>query len=725
MSNMEIQMTSATIAMVIKYFNITLIIVLAVFAVLWVIPISRKKIREKIFFSAFCAAVLAAFVLEATAFNFLHYQKYFAGPAVAIAGTSETNPNILLTTDGTGAEFTENGIHFNNLNRKVTSIFVDIDFNEIETMEMLVKWTDEGITQQYVKTLYKYLPHENYAPLQPCGKVSELTVLFGGHANIIDIVINKPIPFYFSGLRLLVVSALLFAVFAVLNRTVRAKAAYYLFEYKFDPKNIRQNIIYASTVALLILFSWVCVYTSFADVHVKNDAVSSQYNKYLVDALIAGRTYLDYGHPESLLDAERPYDNSWRESKGTVGRHNMESEAWDWVWYKGKYYCYFGVVPAVLLYIPYKVITGNYLSNHAGIFVFCAIAVILLAVLWRYCAKKYMRDTIYVFYWCSFVTLFFTSGLFVTLRYVGTWYSIVQSAGFMFNIAGILLLLKSVDNEKINYARLFFACLCLAFVFGCRPNMGLASILVPIVLWRHKTWKLFVFAMLPYIIVAIPLCLYNYMRFESIFEFGMNYQLTNVNHHAYFQQNILTQIFKMFKSSVDYLFYPIKFSPYFPYIEAHIGYSLRLNLGALWDNCNPLGMINFPVTLLLFYIFKNILGKDKPNIFYVLFSALVIAAVIIIMNSVYASVCSARYILDFSIFIILPSLFCAYYWFAMPTTQHNTTQHNTAIVHRLSVIYALMAASIFAGLFLCVTGTGSTYSNPTLYRYLERSLSLF
>jgi len=707
---------SPTVAMFIDKCNTGLIIVLAILAVIGIIAIFNKRLRGKTALFAFCVAALVAFALEATAFNFLHYLKYFAGPPTVITGVSETDKNILLTTDDAYAELLSDGVRFKNLNRKVTSVFVDMEFNNIETAEMVVKWTDEGITQQYVKKLYKYLPHENYAPLQPCGNVSELTVTFNARTDQIianKIMVNKPIPFYFSGLRLLVVSFFIFAIFAIVNKTLRAKAAYWLFEYKFDPKNVKQNIIYACTVALLILFSWVCVFTSVSDYH-EWEKKYHIYNEYLVDALINGRTYLEYGNPQLWSNVERPYDDTWRKTNGYEEVTNYE--AFDWTWYKGRYYCYFGVVPAVILYIPYKLITGEYLPNHVGTFLFCAITVILLALLWRYCVKKYMQDMRYAHYLFSFITLFFASGIGPILRYA-TFYTIVQAAGLMFTVAGVLLLLKSVDNEKISHLKLFFACLCFALIFGCRPSMGLASLLVPVVLWRHRTWKLFAFAMFPYVIVAIPLCLYNYVRFGSIFEFGVNYVLTNFNINVFAQQNVLGKMFRTFVSSANYLFCPLKFSLKFPFIELWWGDSQQISQGILWNFQCAMGIINFPIVFSLFYLFKNKINRKH---LYLLSAFLIIGIAVAVLNSI-AQGCAVRYMPDIAVFIIFPSLFCAYYW--CQDSEWSGIRRFIGHTVRLSVTYVLIAASIFVGLFLFVVAQ-STYSNPTLYRYLEYSLGV-
>jgi hypothetical protein len=733
------QMRSAMVTMLVEYFNNAAVVILAIFAIFGIIVIFRRKIwridtfggksakRAKVetnggytFLSVFCVAALVAFALEATIFNYWHYLKYFSGPATAISGISGADRNILTTTDGTPAELIENGtkMHFKNLNRRVTSVFANVDFKDIDVADMFIEWTDENMTQRYSRKIYKYPPHERYVPIQSCGKVSGLTVTFSNRESvkIIGIEINKPIPYYFSGLRLLVVSFVGFAFFALVNRNLRAKAAYYLFECKFDPKNKKQNIVYICTVALLILYSWICVYTSVANRH-ENNMRFSQYNQFLVDALIAGRTYLEYGHPEILLNAERPYDNGWREAH--VYKNTTNQEAFDWAWYKGKYYCYFGVVPAVLLYVPYKLITGNYLSNHIGVFLFCAVAVILLAILWRYCVKKYMRDTRYALYLLSFLTLFFASGFFALLRYP-TFYCIVQSAGFMFTVAGILLLLKSVDNEKINHLKLFFACLCFALVFGCRPNLGLASLLVPVVLWKYRTWKLFAFAAIPYIIVAIPLCLYNYVRFESIFEFGTSYMLTAFNMGTVAQQNVLGKIYKVFISLAHYLFCPVQILIYFPFVTTQQVDTVHIISGIAWFYRSAIGVINFPIVFLLFQMIGSVFNKNKPKIFYMLYASLIIAVAIVVLNSIVVG-CQERYLFDIATFIILPSLFCAYYWCHGRSNGEVSTTQLISFTARLGITYALMAVSVFVGLFLAV-GVESTHSYWSLFRYLQYSL---
>jgi hypothetical protein len=682
------------------------------------------------FLSAFCVASLFAFAVEVVCFNYKHYLKYFAGGEICTTEVSAQNPTILLTTDTVVAEIVigdksedmvgASGVVFKNLDRRVASVFVQPIFNRLEQIEMRIKWTDEESTRELTKKLYKGLPHENYTAIQLCGNVSELTIMFPEKIffdEISQIAVNRQIPFYFSGLRLWVVSLLFFAIILFVYKPLRAKTAYYLFEYKFDHANKKQNLVYVSLVILAIIFSGFCVYTSISE-QTSNTPMNHQYNRYLVDAFIAGRTNIDFGHPEKLLNAQRPYDYYWLFSNGYEWGVDW---AWDIAYYNGKYYTYYGPVAAALLYLPYKIVTGKYLSHRTGIFVFAAVSVIFLALLWRFLVKKYMPNARFAFYLLSFLTLFFVSHLSAGLRYPAVWL-IVQVAGFAFIVAGTFLLLKSVDKENTNYLQLFFACLCLALTVGCRVNMVLVSVLVPAVLWKRRSWKLAMFISIPYIMVAVPLCLYNYARFDSIFEFGQKYCTALINGTAVNLLNPLGTIHRMFITFTHYLFRPYIYSLHFPFVELVPPKGLTTSyLGFLWGYNSGGGLINFPILFCLTYLFKNIFNKDKPDGLRLSSIFLIVAVAMIVLYSK-VGIFHGRYLLDCAVFFVLPSLFCAYYWCG--DRDNSGMRQNEA---RLRIIYCLFTASIFVGLFLFVTGVDHIdmhYYDPALYRYLEYSLGI-
>jgi hypothetical protein len=744
------------------------------FALYGVITIFGKKLsinifRGKVFAQAFCIASLIAFALEATVFNFPHYLKYFSDGECYITEVSLKDSTTLLTSDGTLAELIfrdkdttkdtagkiktaednlfakavkENngaavtalakitltkegdekdsadstrlpiGVAFKNLDRRITSLYVKPVFDSTADWKAIsVNWADKAEEGGgFMKPIYNGLPFTNYISFNGCGKFSELKVYFSG--DISEIAINRQIPLYFSGLRLISVSCLIFAVIVFMRKKLRAKAAYFLFEYRFDPTSKKQNLIYVFLIILLLFFSWFCAFTSSTKFS-REHQPSQQYNQFLVDALLAGRTNLEHGNPEKLLKAERPYDTKWLMNNG------YENEVdWmpDWVWYEGKHYCYFGVVPAVLLYIPYKVFTGNYLSNHAGIFLFMAIAVIFMALLWRHCVKRYMPNARFAFYMLAFFALFFSGGLFGPLRFT-RFYSIVSSAGFMFVVAGIFLLLKSIENEKTKLNTLFFACLCFALAVGCRPNLVLVSLMVPIFLWKRRSWKLLALVAIPYIMVAIPLCYYNYIRFGSIFDFGFKYNMTNLNTAAHSLMDPIGKIVRIFVASICYLFNVNVYSLTFPYVEC-IPQHNWFKYPVVRFHDKGCGMINFPIVLCLFYFVKSIFARCKPKTFLISSTFLVIAAIIIFLDSLLVGV-SGRYTIDFARFILIPSLFCAYHFCDERVCDYRAT-------FRLKAVYVLLAFSIFVGLALFATSITNdvTFGDPALYRYLQVSLGL-
>jgi hypothetical protein len=698
--------------------------------------LTQTVFQGKVFLKIFGLASLFAFVLEVTVFNYSSHLRHFSDAGFHTTEVSPQDSTILFTTDPTvsakrvfkpkairdsrgniDSVLATDEIVFENLDRRITSLHIRPVFKNNDFFALHIKATDETDTRGFIRILYDGFSRDNHIPVQYFGKVSKLSVqILGGSGEFSQITVNKSIPFYFSGLRILVVACLFFVIILFASKKFRAKAIYFLFEYKFNPAGKKQKFVYAFMVILILSFSGISAFTSTSKFW-QEYVGDWQYNIFLVDALLAGRTYLDVGRPEMLQIAERPYDLQW------LAENGFRTNDWwygDWAYYEGKFYSYFGIVPAVILFAPYKLITGDYLPNYAGIFIFMAIAIILMAILWRHCVKRYMPNTTFIFYLLGFLTLFFASALFVPLRFT-RFYSVVTAGGFMFIIAGILLLLKSIDRERLNGLKLFFACLCFALAVGCRPNLIFVSIFVPIVLWKYRSFKVAALIMIPYIIVAIPLCYYNYIRFGSIFDFGVNYNLTNLNTSGYSLLNPINRFLNTFVNFLAYLFSLNIYSHFFPYVECHHDEFFFPSLAAKRFYDKTVGIINFPIVFFWFLYFKKLFTKNKirSQTFYLSTTFLAIATITIFVNSWLIGV-SGRYIIDYAFFLILPSIFYAYYW----CNNSRQTCCENQPKNRLKITYTLLAASIFVGLFLFATNVTNdpTPGNPALYRYLQYSL---
>jgi hypothetical protein len=239
-------------------------------------------------------------------------------------------------------------------------------------------------------------------------------------------------------------------------------------------------------------------------------------------------------------------------------------------------------------------------------------------------------------------------------------------------------------------------------------------------LWKYRSFKTAVIVAIPYIIIAIPLCYYNYIRFGSILDFGFKYNMTNINTGGYNLLNPINRILNTFVNSLSYIFSLNTYSHLFPYVECHPESRFAAwSAKRFYDK--GVGIINFPIVFFWFLYIKNLFAKNvsKPKTFYLSTTFLAIAAITILLNSWLVGV-SGRYTIDFAFFLIFPAILYAYYWCngnGLPCCGNQTRK-------RLTIVYALFGASIFVGLFLFATNVTNdpTPGNPVLYRYLEYSL---
>ena len=70
---------------------------------------------------------------------------------------------------------------------------------------------------------------------------------------------------------------------------------------------------------------------------------------YVARALLDGHAWLDLDVPDALRDAADPYDVATRQRLLADG---VSPVYWDYAFYQGHWYSYFGVVPALLLFLP-------------------------------------------------------------------------------------------------------------------------------------------------------------------------------------------------------------------------------------------------------------------------------------------------------------------------------------------------------------------------------------
>lgn len=298
-----------------------------------------------------------------------------------------------------------------------------------------------------------------------------------------------------------------------------------------------------------------------------NGEISSYTNQYelMTDSIINGHIYFDYEIDDKLIKMENPYDPQARIDA------NVEFY-WDHAFYNGRYYMYFGIVPVLVLFVPFKLITGKTLLTYHATQIFVSMFIIGLFSLFFQIVKKSQSNKL------SLSTYLFLNS---SLSIISVWYissapalyCTAISAGICTMIWSIFFYYKSVYlcdnvNKSIFYA--FIGATFGALAFGCRPPIGIANI-IAIPMYKdflnrnNKNIKFIIkniLIFLPYIIIGISLMIYNYLRFDNVFEFGQSYQLTIADQRSY--NNLLSRL--NFKEILYYFFYSFVQFPSIKYL---------------------------------------------------------------------------------------------------------------------------------------------------------------
>jgi hypothetical protein len=238
----------------------------------------------------------------------------------------------------------------------------------------------------------------------------------------------------------------------------------------------------------------------------------------LTDALLAGQLHLHLAPRPELLGLPDPYDP----------RANAPYRIQDLSLYKGRHYLYFGIVPALALFVPWRV-SGTRLPENFAAVLFMAGGLVWMALTLRAAARRLQRP--------SPAALLAALVLFIGLSAFETFvlrrpsiYEVAVAAGFCFLAAACYCLLRSTDPGRLGARALLFASLFLGLAVGSRPNQVVAAPLL-LLAWRHRRQRGdAIRAFAPFAICVALLLLYNRARFDDWFEFGQHRVLAA--HHA-------------------------------------------------------------------------------------------------------------------------------------------------------------------------------------------------
>ena len=448
-------------------------------------------------------------------------------------------------------------------------------------------------------------------------------------------------------------------------------------------KNNLKNIDFKKIIRVIWVFIIIvtCIWPMNLS-PVWNGKIAQHRNQYevMAESLLNGHLYMDIEVSPELMALENPYDPEIRRE------HNVDYK-FDHAYYKGHYYMYFGIVPAILVFIPFRLIFGRNLASYHATQLFTACIIIGIFCITGFLRKKFFQK----------MGGFTTAALSTAFALTSVWYfsdtpalycTAISSAVCMM-VWSIYFYFRAVYDDLIFNKRILFAvfgALFGALAFGCRPPVAIANIIAfPLFAVFLKTnsigkkeWRKIILIALPYIIIGTLLMLYNYARFEDPFEFGQKYQLSNWDQQEYSLINGLGLV-KQFNGFVKMFLATNELTKVFPYVQ-HSGIFFEF----------PIFLIT--VGALLFS--KSIRARlKKNNLLFVLYTAGVILFLITLVEIAMSPKIEERYHFDIN-YLLAVSTFLAAGFFCNDSGETSVRRYNIVFTI-LSVITILTAVLLY------------------------------
>ena len=499
--------------------------------------------------------VLAALVLEVFVFNC----NYFAS-----AGYQPINlKNKIELAQGSDDLFRLTSVHhvmeFSDLNTEVHNIRIDFDENQpAQNLTVKIQFTDDAHHTYFDSTEYTVgvpevevatnCTQSEYINLNTSGYVDNLRIEIVGEdvsypIKLWTVSLNAHHPFDFNNTRFMVTLGVLVLVFMF-----RPKSAIYRIRIVENPVRSKASIIAVVAVEIMLVTSFLFYGSSLVGVATSSynqgswDGVSlvntfevggdnAQQYADLARAMAHGQLYLEEEPPQWLQDMNDPYDKGARDE---LQKETGEEYLFDVAYHDGHYYVYFGVVPVLLFYLPFYLVTGANFPTAIGVLI-AAIAYILgvSALLDRFARYHFKRVSLGVFLLLQ-IPLVFCSGIMYLVKFP-TFYSLPIMCALAFSVWGLYCWMR---GRLSRHACAWYVAgsLCMALVAGCRPQFLVLSLLAFPLFWRTfiterriltaRGAREFACLIAPYLVVAAGIMGYNYARFGSFTDFGANYNLT-------------------------------------------------------------------------------------------------------------------------------------------------------------------------------------------------------
>ena len=460
--------------------------------------------------------------------------------------------------------------------------------------------TDEGNSEAYYLPVAQLHPENERSEVQHVftyGDIKSLRVSFPGDVwggvdgrtlvssnsfplTVNKISINAQVPMDFSLLRLALTFMTLSFVWFLRPSGVLGRIP--ALSIGWGARAIRGGVL---AVVLVLLFAywvsfpkWVAIATQDGynageyservggayQVFDQPDTATNEYAK-LAQAFANGQLDLLQEPPQWLQDMENPYDYGARSEEST---HHLRGYLWDTAYYDGQYFVYFGVLPVLVFYLPYYLLTGSTFPNSVAVLIPTLLFVVGLYSLMRALVRYRFTKTSLGTFLLVFLGILCVSQVLAGLGRPGL-YNVPVAFARCLSVWGLCLWYRGWC--KGSPVRLAGGSLCIALISASRPQLLILIPLMFVILFlivrskdmprqRKIAWSAWLVA--PVVVVAAGVMWYNWARFGSITDFGASYNLTfnDMTHRGH-------SVVRMLEGAYYYLFNPPYVVSTFPFMH--------------------------------------------------------------------------------------------------------------------------------------------------------------
>jgi tetratricopeptide (TPR) repeat protein len=310
----------------------------------------------------------------------------------------------------------------------------------------------------------------------------------------------------------------------------------------------------------------------------------------LARGLLSGHLYLDREAPPMLARLRDPYD-----PEANKPARDVRDRLNDLSYYHGRLYLYFGIAPALFLFVPWHLLTGGWLPHWPAVVLLCTAGLLVnLSLVRAVRLRAFPASPPWTAAACVLILGLASYAPLLAAR-ADMWEVPIAFSYLCVSVA-LRCLWEAYEAPGRAAKWIALASAAIGAGFAARPTIlpNAAILLLPFALAQtRRSARAWAAAVVPLALCGAGVGLYNAERFGSPFEFGMRYQLAAINIntlHGFSPGFIGTNL-------GFYLFQAVRWSAVFPFTHEPLMGALRSRLPPAYGGAQNISgaLLNAPI----------------------------------------------------------------------------------------------------------------------------------